>query len=108
MNRLIGATRTAARSGDRYLPCAVKLHSHARPTAASDCSTIADLCLGFVDGVLTRADEERVAAHLEQCQTCRVAVAEDANLRRRVRCIAPERAPQSLRTRVEALRRRLS
>lgn len=39
------------------------------------------LLSGFVDGVLTQADEQRVRLHLEDCGTCRAQVEEIRQLR---------------------------
>jgi predicted anti-sigma-YlaC factor YlaD len=76
--------------------------------AARDCAAILDFAVDWVNGVLRGEALAQVEAHLERCPPCRAALASDATLRRRLRRIVPERAPDSLRTRIDALRRRSS
>jgi anti-sigma factor RsiW len=63
-----------------------------------------DLTVAWVDGVLRGEERAQVAAHLAACPRCRTALAGDAALRRRLRRIAPERAPAALRATLEDLR----
>lgn len=71
-----------------------------------DCVTLRDLAVAWVDGVLRGAEREQLVVHLEACPACRRLLTEDAALRRRLRRIPPERAPEGLRARIEGLRRR--
>jgi anti-sigma factor (TIGR02949 family) len=70
-----------------------------------DCVSLRDLAVAWVDGVLRGAERERLVAHLEACPDCRAMLSADAALRRRVRRIPPDRAPEALRTRLEGRRR---
>jgi len=73
------------------------------PTAR-DCALILDLAVAWVDGVLRGEERTRVEAHVAECPRCRTALTGDAALRRRLRRIAPERAPAALRATIEGLR----
>ena len=50
---------------------------------ADDCGRSFDesLLTGYLDGVLTQADEQRVRVHVEECGTCRTALDEMLQLR---------------------------
>jgi predicted anti-sigma-YlaC factor YlaD len=76
--------------------------------AAHECAAILDLAVDWVNGVLRGEALTQVEAHLVRCPPCRIALETDATLRRRLRRIVPERAPASLRTTIDALRRRSS
>jgi predicted anti-sigma-YlaC factor YlaD len=73
------------------------------PTAR-DCALTLDLAVAWVDGVLRGEERVRVESHLADCARCRAALAGDAALRRRLRRVAPERAPAALRATIEGLR----
>jgi mycothiol system anti-sigma-R factor len=70
-----------------------------------DCAAILAHAVAWVDGVLRGEERSRVRAHLDACASCRRALESDAALRRRLRRVLPDRAPQSLRTRIDSLRR---
>jgi anti-sigma factor RsiW len=62
----------------------------------SECADTAGLLQPYVDGELAAPEEERVAAHLESCKPCRVAVEEQSWVRAALRSVTPERASESL------------
>lgn len=68
----------------------------------SECSDTATLLQPYVDGELASAEQERVAAHLEDCRPCRAAVAEQQWVRATLRAVKRDVAPVSLRVRIAA------
>jgi anti-sigma factor RsiW len=83
----------------------VTVSAPVHPPFSRDCAAITDLAVAWVDGVLRGDARAQVAAHLSSCASCRTALEQDAALRRRLRAIAPERAPATLRAAIEGLRR---
>jgi len=87
------------------LSSGVTVSAPVRSPSSRDCAAISDLAVAWVDGVLRGDARAQVAAHLSSCDACRHALEQDAALRRRLRAIAPERAPASLRAVIDGLRR---
>ncbi len=68
----------------------------------SECCDTAALLQPYVDSELAPAEQERVAAHLEDCRPCRSAVSEQQWVRATLRAVEREVAPAALRSRILA------
>jgi anti-sigma factor RsiW len=59
----------------------IEPHRHSEPAAPCGRRFPEEQLTGYLDGVLTQSDEQRVRLHLEDCPSCRAQLAELAALR---------------------------